>query len=202
MMASRVEDPSQPLEYARPGLVGKRSRVRIIVGAVIASLVGAVLVTEVLIPSGLGSRPMVARVKCASNMRQIGQAISMYANDHNGQFPDDLQIVLENEDVTSVIFVCPESNDEPAVGSTTQATAAALLQPGHLSYIYLGKGVTTQTVTDDTVILYEPLANHASKGMNVMFGDFHVEWLSATDAATILKQVAADKRPVKVPARP
>jgi prepilin-type processing-associated H-X9-DG protein len=135
-------------------------------------------------------------------MRQIGQAISMYANDHNGQFPDDLQTVLENEDVTSAVFVCPESNDQPAIGPTTQATAAALLQPGHLSYIYLGKGLTTQTVTDDTVILYEPLANHGSKGMNVMFGDFHVEWLPAADAATILKQQAAGTRPIKYAAKP
>ena len=201
-MSAPVDDPSQPLEYARPRLVAKRSRVRIIVVAVIASLVGAVLLTEVLIPSGLRSRPMAARVWCASNMRQIGQAIAMYANDHNGQFPDDLKTVLENEDVTSAVFVCPESNDQPAVGSTTQATAAALLQPGHLSYSYLGKGLTTQTVTNDTVILYEPLANHASKGMNAMFGDFHVEWLPAADAAAILKQQAAGTRPIKYREKP
>lgn len=201
-MPEPLEGSSPPLEYARPDLAPKRRGVRIVVGAVIASLIGFVLVTEVLIPSGLGSRQMAPRVQCASNMRQIGQAIAMYANDHNGQFPDDLKTVLEIEDVTSAVLVCPESNDQPAVGPTTQAITAALLQPGHVSYIYLGKGLTTQTVTNDTVILYEPLANHGSKGMNVMFGDFHVEWLIAADAEAILKQQAAGKRPIKYAVKP
>jgi len=133
-------------------------------------------------------------------MRQIGQAIAMYANNHNGQFPDDLKTVLENEDLPTAVFVCPSSNDRVAsVAATTQATAAGLSQPGHLSYLYLGKGLTNQTVTDDSVILYEPLTNHASAGMNVMFGDFHVEWLSAAEAATILKQVAAKRGIVRYP---
>jgi hypothetical protein len=147
------------------------------------------------------SGPQPNRVFCASNMRQIGQAIAMYANDHAGQFPDDLKTVLENEDVTAAVFVCPSSNDQPAPKApTTQATAAGLLQPGHLSYIYLGKGLTTKSATDDMVILYEPLTNHQSAGMNVLFGDMHVEWFSAVQAAPILKQVAAKQFPVRFPA--
>jgi prepilin-type processing-associated H-X9-DG protein len=138
------------------------------------------------------------RVQCASNMRQIGQAIAMYANDHGGRFPDDLETVLANEDLSADVFVCPSSRDTPPPpGPTTQATAAGLRQPGHCSYIYLGKDLTDQTVTPDTVLLYEPLADHG-EGMNVMFGDFHVEWIYASAAQAILTQHAASTQPIRL----
>lgn len=33
------------------------------------------------------SRPVANRVKCASNLRQIGQAIQLYANENHGEYP-------------------------------------------------------------------------------------------------------------------
>lgn len=193
---------SEPFEYARPGLTDKhasadrRSR---IVALLIVSGLAAVLLCSFMFSSGRSYR-ISHRVQCANNMRQIGQAIAMYANDHNDQFPDDVKTILETEDLTAAVFVCPSTNDQPApAGPTTQATAAGLLQPGHLSYVYLGKGLTSHSATDDTVLLYEPLSNHEGAGMNVLFGDFHVEWLPAAEAATILKQVAGKRRPVRYP---
>lgn len=192
--------PSSPLEYARPGLTPGRSRLARLVAIAIFSILGLGFLIALLLPSLGRQREPSNRVKCASNVRQIGQAIAIYANDHGGQFPPDLQTVLENEDVTASVFTCPSSNDTPApTAATTQATAAGLLQPGHLSYLYLGKGLTDQSAGVDTVILYEPLANHASAGMNVLFGDFHVEWLPAAEAGIILKQVAAKRAIVRYP---
>ena len=138
--------------------------------------------------------------KCRSNMQQIGQGATLYAYSHAGNLPDDLETILANEDLDSAAFVCPATSDTPApTAPTTQATAAGLRQPGHCSYIYVGKGLTTETATADTVLLYEPPANHGG-GMNVLFGDLRVEFLSAADAQTILQQVAARKTPVRVPA--
>jgi prepilin-type processing-associated H-X9-DG protein len=132
-------------------------------------------------------------------MREIGQAIAMYSNVHAGQFPNDLRTIFETGEVTTAVFVCPCTKDAPApTGPTTQATAAGLMRPGHVSYIYLGKGLRAESATEDTVLLYEPLSNHAD-GMNVLFGDFHVEWLPAAEASTILKQVAAKRFPVRYP---
>ena len=124
----------------------------------------------------------------------------MYANDHNNVFPDSLKTVLANEDIGSDVFVCPSSNDTPAVGPTTQATANALTSGGHLSYIYVGKGLTSFTVTPDMVLLYEPTSNHLGNGMNVMFGDFHVEWMTGTDVASILRQAKTGVSPIRLPA--
>jgi hypothetical protein len=68
---------------------------------------------------------------CRSNMRQIGEGIAMYANEHNGRFPDDLATLFANGDLETRVFVCPLSSDTPAPAApTTQATAAGILQPG------------------------------------------------------------------------
>ena len=44
------------------------------------------------------------------------------------------------------------------------------------TYVYLGKGMTTATVKDDTLIAYESPENHQGDGMNMLFGDGHAEW--------------------------
>jgi prepilin-type processing-associated H-X9-DG protein len=124
----------------------------------------------------------------------------MYANENGGHFPDDLKMLFESEDLGTNVFVCPASHETPAAqGPTTRATANTLAQPGHISYIYIGRGFHAADVPTDAVIAYEPLSNHGADGMNVLFGDFHVEWLSAAEAATILKQVAAKRSPVRYP---
>lgn len=45
--------------------------------------------------------------------------------------------------------------------------------------------------------MYEPLSDHGT-GMNVLFGNAHVEWLSPAQARPLLKQVAAGVRPVRL----
>ena len=45
------------------------------------------LLISMLLPSLNRARETANRVKCASNLRQIGQAILLYANDNKGAFP-------------------------------------------------------------------------------------------------------------------
>ena len=83
-----------------------------------------------------GSRETANRVKCASNLRQIGQALLLYANDHQGAYPRVVYIggpdpkptwgtpdqpndvtgamflLLRTQDITSDVFTCPSSNAE------------------------------------------------------------------------------------------
>ena len=46
-----------------------------------------VLAVSILLPGIERTRHRGGRLKCPSNLRQIGQAIQMYANDHKGHFP-------------------------------------------------------------------------------------------------------------------
>jgi prepilin-type processing-associated H-X9-DG protein len=48
------------------------------------------------------------------------------------------------------------------------------------------------------VIACEPLSNHGD-GINVLFGDGHVEFVGLPDATTILSDVTTGKLPVKWP---
>jgi prepilin-type processing-associated H-X9-DG protein len=189
-----------PLEYARPIPAESRRGFRPPITLVVLFFLAVLgwLFLD-LGPSG-GSREQANRVKCSSNMRQIGDAIGAYAGSHGGRFPADLGTVLADAHLPPSDFICPSSKDTPApTAAAAQATAAGLRQPGHCSYVYIGKGLTTDTITPDVIVMFEPLTDHRGDGMNVMFGDFHVEWFSKQDGQAILNQVASGIRPVHDP---
>ena len=163
----------------------------------LASVAGGFLL-HVLVPRRTPYYPPL-RLSCKRNMIMIGEGISLYANDHGNAFPDSFNTLLANEDLTANVFVCPATNDTPAVGPTTQAVAANLSSGGHLSYAYVGRGLTLTSATPDVVILYDSGWNHGSSGLNAEFGDFRVEWLNAADAASVRKQAAAGVWPIRIP---
>lgn len=133
-------------------------------------------------------REIANRIKCASNLRQIGEALMIYADTHDHQFPEDLSALLPGGDLYSSTLVCPSSNDDPAIGATTQAVVANLLTPHHCSYVYLGKGLS-QPASTDRILAYETLENHQWQGINVLFADMRVEWFDSTQAEVLLAKL-------------
>ena len=194
------EVPTRPqvLDYGGPP--PKRSAKPYILGTVVGVAL-VLLIISILLPSqnGGGTHP---RVKCASNLRQIGQAILLYANENNGRYPDKLQTLLLTEEITSDVFTCPSSNDTAATGVTTQAIANNLTAGGHLSYIYVAKGMNLKTIGDNVVVAYDPLTNHEGTGSNVLFGDGHVEFVPAAKFKSILPKLTAATEPVTFPTVP
>jgi prepilin-type processing-associated H-X9-DG protein len=169
---------------------------------------GAILVTACYALTALLSpiwahhaREPALRIRCSSNLKQISLGAIMYANAHGGHFPDDLDTIFQEEDIPPYVFTCPASAVDLPVAPTTQATYSALKQQGHLSYIYVGKGLTIEAPSD-VVLLYEPLSDHSGDGMNVCFADGHVEWLTSSEAKSILQQADAGVRPVLYPPAP
>ncbi len=152
------------------------------------------LSVSILLPSLNRARETANRVKCASHMRQIGQALLLYSNDARGPYPESLPVVLATQDVASDIFCCPSSNETPATGGTPQAQANNLTVGPHLSYVYVGKGVNNSAGAD-TVVLYEPLTNHDRDGMNVLFGDGHVEFIVKQRAEKMIAELKAGHNP-------
>jgi predicted Zn finger-like uncharacterized protein/prepilin-type processing-associated H-X9-DG protein len=151
------------------------------------------LMISIMLPSLNRARETANRVKCASNMRQIGQALLLYANDNQGQFPPKLADLLLAGNITPSVFVCPDSNDTPSPGATPAAQAAALSSGGHESYVYIPNLSTSASA--DTIVLYEPLSDHNGAGMNVLFGDGHVEFDTKVQAARMIAEIQAGFNP-------
>jgi prepilin-type processing-associated H-X9-DG protein len=134
-------------------------------------------------------RPLAQRVRCASNLRQIGQALTLYANDHGGRLPDTLgQLFLHLKgDLTAEVLVCPAGNAEKAPGATEHEQAAHLHDFRYCSYVYHGRGLT-MPLPADRPIMAEPLVNHDDEGMNILFGDGRVEWMTPAAALKVMEQ--------------
>lgn len=153
-------------------------------------------------PSTGRARETAQRVKCASNLRQIGQAAFLYANDHSGQLPPDLATILETQDIASYVFTCPSSRIEEAKGATTQQVVASFRAGKHNSYAWLGRGLTANQPTD--VVLAFDLEKHVPRdaekttGINVLHGDFSVSFESEATAKAIYAQFVAGVRPIRL----
>jgi len=186
--SEREKPPGEPmefarLEYARPAVRASKSPLMILAWVILGTLAFLFLVSGLFQPIG---RPRAAamRIKSASNLKQIGLAMQMYANDHNHQFPDSMTTILANEDLTSDVFVSPSSNDTRARGPTTQAMLADFAKPGRCSYLYFGAGMLD--IGDPmTVTACEAPVGSTPSGMNVLFLDGHVEFVPQPAAQQI-----------------
>ena len=149
------------------------------------------LLVIVLLPPLSRAREQANRVKCASNMRQLGQAMFIYASVNAGAFPDRVDKLLSY--IGSANFVCPSSDDSPAAGQTPQIQANTLYAGGHLSYVYVGAGLSTTSgpgTVSTTVVLYEPLSNH-KEGVNVLYADGSVSFLARPAAQAMIAALPA-----------
>jgi prepilin-type N-terminal cleavage/methylation domain-containing protein/prepilin-type processing-associated H-X9-DG protein len=80
------------------------------------------LLISILLPSLNRARETANRVKCASNLRQVGTALQLYANDNRGQFPR----TVSNAGVTNITFATGTLATDPfanAAASTGQGAA-------------------------------------------------------------------------------
>lgn len=180
-----------------PAVGGKGLAIAGIVLGIVGFLISG-LFASILLPSLNRARETANRVQCASNMRMIGQGILLYSNENQGAYPPDLPTLLRTQDLTAHVFTCPATNDSPATGSTTDAVAQDLTTGGHLSFVYVGQGMDNRA-TSETIVLYEPMTNHDSDGMNVLYGDGHVEFHPASEAQYIIDEVSAGHNPPRDP---
>ena len=81
------------------------------------------LLISILLPSLNRAREQANRVKCASNLRQIGQGIQMYANENNGNFPRAVYDGLGGTptEYSAPLAVNPFASDGPGPNDVTAA---------------------------------------------------------------------------------
>jgi len=149
------------------------------------------LMASILLPSLNHARETANRVKCASNLRQIGQAILLYGNDTKGSYPPDLGTLVKTEDITAEVFVCPDTNTKPPANMSPDE--AANWVNNNSDYIYVGAGLTQATAGQLTVVCYEKDGDHGGDGMNILFGDGHIEFLKLDRAHKVISDSAGQR---------
>ena len=118
-----------------PRIGGKGLAIAGISVSVASIFLGGCMIS-ILLPSLNRARETANRVKCASNLRQIGQALLLYGNDNRGVYPPDFPPLLLTQDITAEVFVCPSTNTNRADQNATVQQQAAVLHQ-HCNYIYL-----------------------------------------------------------------
>jgi prepilin-type processing-associated H-X9-DG protein len=162
----------------------------------VAAILVLILGVEFLTPSLGRAREPANRIKCSSNLRQIGMAVMMYANQHKGEYPPTPDLLLLHEDISSECFVCPSSAGERAAGKTLAEVLANFRKdPAHCSYLLTTAGLNSNNTTSQHVLAYEYSANHGDKGMNLLYGDGSAQWLNMKEAGYVRAELEAGHNP-------
>jgi hypothetical protein len=141
-----------------------------------------------LLPTLAATGEPARRTRCASNLKQIGYALDLYAADHGGQFPRDLSILYADYISDSGIYVCP--------GERSRWPCARPPRGRHLRehdfYCY----VSGLTPGDDgkCIVAFDEEHNHEGEGVNVLDVDGNVWWRKVEDLHTALEKQLAEHK--------
>ena len=105
------------------------------------------------------------RYSCATNLKGIGMALFIYANDYEDKFPPDLKTLTTTAQMPEAGIICSATREED-------------------SYIYRGAGLSISDVPF-LITVYDKKDNHQG-GRYVLFLDGHVEWVAEEDMQEII----------------
>ncbi len=148
------------------------------------------MIAAVAMPAMQKARFQAQHVQSMSNLRQIGVAMMMHANDNGGKFPDSIAPLLTTQMLTPEVFDNP-ANGPMEIPADIRSDPEALTQftVDHSDYIYVGAGKTSQSGPDEVLAYENP--EGAENGINILFGDGHVEFQQMEQAL----QTIADIKP-------
>ena len=176
----------------RAGELGGRgrraARAAVVLGVI--NLILSVLLTAASVPALMMARRHAMQNQCMSNLRQLGLAMYMYAQDNRGFVPpnlDALQKYFGGGAAGAAVCTCPEG----AAHGVPPASVGAVMK---YSYVYVAPPdprLWRIASPATTPAAFEPLTNHRGRGANVLFWDGHVEWLEGAAARRVAQLQAA-----------
>ena len=135
-----------------------------------------------------------------SNLRQIAQIALSYAVDHDGHYPDSFETMVQWDEwkdyyLTPELFASPEGPATPASDFETM-----FAEPGHISYVWVGAGLTVERVTGEMPLAYEGPATDYETGTLVAFVDGSVRRVKGEELRKLLSE--AEERLKRAATRP
>lgn len=131
------------------------------------------LMISIMLPALNRAREQANRVKSMSNLRQIGLGGMMYSNEEKGALPDSLGQLATREDLAPQVFVNPRGSSPPPPPGLAGDELAKWVNE-HSDYVWLGKG-KKNSLGADVPLAYEKFEG-LSDGINILYGDGHVEF--------------------------
>ena len=140
---------------------GMKGKGRAIAGFVLGGI-GLILIpmvaAAILVPNINAAREHERRYLCMNNLKAIGVAVALYAEEHDGTIPRKFED-LHQYNTSDKVYVCP----------------SARVTTGPSYEIVLGGKKLSTSEAISSIVVTEPLANHRV-GCNALYGDGHVEY--------------------------
>jgi hypothetical protein len=132
----------------------------------LAAVAVTALAVSILLPSLARARELAKRAVSNSNLVGIAVTIHRYANDHEGEFPETLEVLVDEGMITRDMLNSPRDRE------------------GNISYVY----ISGQTVKEDSrnILAYERLIG--DEGTNVLHLDGFVHWMKLDEFKQALLQ--------------
>lgn len=155
---------------------GRRTAIAATVLGILDLVYLIALSSVVLTPKTSFVQERANRMKCASNLGQIGVGLQLYAPEHGNRYPPLIELLVTTADINPEVFVCPSTDHVKVPGTSGDEYVRRFREsPHYCSYVYLGATLDPRG-SPDLVLAYEYSSNHDHEGMNVLFNDGHAEW--------------------------
>jgi len=127
------------------------------------------LLAGMMLPALVGAREKAQQISDIGNLKQIGLALTLWSDDNDGTYPEDLGATMEYIR-DGKVFVCPASKTVPP-------TTAEEIRAGRCDYLYFGKGIVQKDLKHPSELPMACTKPGLLKNghINVVYADGHAE---------------------------
>jgi len=142
-------------------------------------------VVEALTESIGNAEQQAKRTVSAANMRGIGQGLYIYASEHKDAFPDSLDVLIQDNNVSKMMF----SNVYDG-----QSVDAIKSVDNDGFYLYR-RGLTTNADPHEILLAERQVVN--GEGANFLFVDGHVEFIAEPEASKLIEKIQGGEKEIR-----